>query len=291
MDTRPQKELVEIEGSLSENNLRVVTKPSYADHPLVVGPRYNYMNDFKFTWAHYPSWVASGIMVGGIGPKGKALAHKLRDSNLLRTYEVDILFGKTTMSGYDDKTRIIEKATYKHIKLPRFNKVLVTVQEMQKSMIYKAAGVSSDTQEGYELAAAGPSRPVDNKTTPLVYGLRCTRFDLPHATLRFNVINENPVFFADIVQRLGFSLKSTACILKLRCVRYGMFQLENALLAKHWTLEHIADNISECYRLMDHDKIITTTSALVKPEELSSRSEILGIDDEEGKDLKRLELI
>lgn len=38
-------------------------------------------------------------------------------------------------------------------------------------------------------------------------------------------------------------MKTNATASKIRCIRYGPLTVDDALLRKHWRLEHIIDNI------------------------------------------------
>lgn len=57
---RPVEKYVSIEGETNKN-LTVRDQDSYADHPLVVGPRY-IPNDVRVTWATHLGKFTSGVM-------------------------------------------------------------------------------------------------------------------------------------------------------------------------------------------------------------------------------------
>jgi hypothetical protein len=59
MECRPPVNHVFIEGNTT-SALRVSVAPSYADHPLVVGPRYQ-PKDFRCTWAAPIGKNVSGV--------------------------------------------------------------------------------------------------------------------------------------------------------------------------------------------------------------------------------------
>lgn len=57
---RPPKPYVKIEGDTTKP-MKVSVIESYADNPLIVGPRYQ-MEDFKYHWAQYPGKKSSGVV-------------------------------------------------------------------------------------------------------------------------------------------------------------------------------------------------------------------------------------
>lgn len=60
LETRPPSKYVSIEGNPSKN-LSVVVKPNYADHTLVVGPRYQ-EQDLQVSWSNYLGYYTSGVL-------------------------------------------------------------------------------------------------------------------------------------------------------------------------------------------------------------------------------------
>lgn len=64
-------------------------------------------------------------------------------------------------------------------------------------------------------------------------------------------INESDKIFAQFIHELGLSMRTTACLSSLRRMRHGhLTDVDHALLWKHWTLEHILNNIEQCRRLV-----------------------------------------
>lgn len=60
LKTRPIEKYVNIEGETNKK-LSVNVQESYADHPLVVGPRYQ-PKDVRVTWCTYLSSLSTGVM-------------------------------------------------------------------------------------------------------------------------------------------------------------------------------------------------------------------------------------
>lgn len=69
--------------------------------------------------------------------------------------------------------------------------------------------------------------------------------------LELHTINESYDLLKNFINDFGLALHSTACYTKVRKIRQGNFTCDQALLIKHWTLENILNNISECKKLLD----------------------------------------
>lgn len=70
MEVRPVAQRVAIEGELSKgDNLTVKLLQNYADHPLVVGPRYQFQ-DYIMRISKPCSFFGSGVTPIGIGSDG-----------------------------------------------------------------------------------------------------------------------------------------------------------------------------------------------------------------------------
>ncbi|KAI5743835.1 hypothetical protein M8J77_022664 [Diaphorina citri] len=59
LSVRPPKPYIKIEGDTTKP-MKVSVIESYADNPLVVGPRYQ-VEDFRYEWATYPGLKTSGV--------------------------------------------------------------------------------------------------------------------------------------------------------------------------------------------------------------------------------------
>ncbi|XP_047498280.1 mitochondrial mRNA pseudouridine synthase Trub2-like [Penaeus chinensis] len=239
LKTRPATPIVAIEGSVTEK-LVVKLKENYADHPLVLGPRYQ-PKDIKLTWAHQLDKNISGVCILGVnsGTKG---THKVRESQLIRSYVVSGQFGRTTDTLFIHG-KVIGKSTYKHITRGRLMRTLMTIQAGHQRSSLNFLGLDPQSQEAYEaLSAEGLVRPGE-KSPPLIYALKIVDFNLPDFTL-VSCINENAVYLQHLVHDLALRLKTTAVCTQMRCIRYGPWTLQHSLLHKHWCLEHIIDNIT-----------------------------------------------
>ncbi|RWS06582.1 putative tRNA pseudouridine synthase 2-like protein [Dinothrombium tinctorium] len=254
MDVRPPKERVVIEGSFKDEKFSAKLVPSYSDLPAVVGPRY-LPKDLTIFFSNYCSWRFSGVLVGGIGTYGCYLASELWNSNFLRVYELKCKLGIATDTCWSDG-KVVEKSTLKHISKERMDVILNKIQSAQQSQMFKTLGMNLTSQEAYEIASRGMIRPSSRKTNPILYGLRCIHFDAPNFTLEIQTINENEEYLVTLVNDIGLKMKSNACVINVRCTRYGNFTIDNALLEKHWTVENIINNIQMCKPLVSEDKLL-----------------------------------
>lgn len=253
-EQRPIRERVVIEGNpISDPELRVTKKISYADHPLVVGPRYQ-EKDLMIQNANQVEDEVSGLVVMGIGEQGFDMANQLRQSNFIKTYEIKCKFGRAT-NNFFWSGRTCEKTTYHRVNYERFRQLISRTVTGHRPMIYKAMGVDLQSQEAYELAASGLIRPVSQFAVPLLFDMQCTYFDPPDFTLVIQTANEAQYFIGTLVHGLGLKSKSTACIASLKCTRYGYFTLENALLPKQWMVENVINSITAHQHLTTPDKI------------------------------------
>lgn len=133
MHVRPPIKHVQIEGDTREK-MKVITYPSYADHPLVVGPRYQ-PKDFKLVCANYLHKDISGLMIYGVND-GTALIHKLKDCKLPTSYRVKGLLGQAT-DNYFKTGKIVEKATYKFIRRETIDKICASIQAAHQRKMFE----------------------------------------------------------------------------------------------------------------------------------------------------------
>lgn len=249
METRPAKQLVQIEGSFTSGKaLSVKLVPNLADHPLVVGPRYQ-PQDFRLKRVTGLGKNMSGVLAMAVNDACKKV-NEIQNANVLRKVEIKGKFGIATDNFMDDG-KVIEKATYGHIHRVSVDKMLGSVQASHQSDSFVFSGIDIQSQEAYEAANKGIVRP-HGKSPPLIYSIRCTEFDLPYFTIELMCVNETEEFLCQLVHQLGIYVRSCAVCCQVRQVQYGHFTVEHALLRKHWTLEHILANIILCKDLVEH---------------------------------------
>lgn len=69
--------------------------------------------------------------------------------------------------------------------------------------------------------------------------------------------NEHEFYLMSLINEIGIKLHSNAVCTKVRCIRHSHFTVRNAILRKHWTLEHIINNIT------DNQRIISSSNKLL----------------------------
>lgn len=95
----------------------------------------------------------------------------------------------------------------------------------------------------------------------------------------------------NLIHDIGLQLKSTAVCTGIRRLRYGHFELSHALLRKHWTLEHILDNVHQNKSQITVEKLCrgAVMQDAVGEGELSNRKQIQS--GEEKRDNTRMRLL
>ncbi|XP_043578233.1 mitochondrial mRNA pseudouridine synthase Trub2 isoform X2 [Bombus pyrosoma] len=239
MYTRPTMKHVAIEGETNKH-MKVVVRNSFADHPLITGPRYQ-PNDFKLAASKIMQQDISGVVLCGIN-KGEAT------------------------DNYFHTGKVVEKSTYAHIKRGHLDKLCSSMQSSHQQQMFKLSGVDIQSQAAYELAIKGPIRPAD-PNIPMVYTIRCVDFSPPEFVLEIVCTNEYDLYLKAIIHELGLKLRSNATCTQILCIQDGLFNIKHALLTKHWTLQHIVNNMQICQKIIDQneDCLHQENPELVKP--------------------------
>lgn len=133
LDVRPPDNYVHIDGETT-SRMTVRVEPSYADHPLVVGPRYQ-PQDFKLFWANKLATEMSGVLLMGVN-RGTGMVHKISESNPTRFFKVKGLLGQATET-YFITGKIREKTTWKHIKRTHIDRICASVQSSHQKRMFE----------------------------------------------------------------------------------------------------------------------------------------------------------
>ena len=80
-------------------------------------------------------------------------------------------------------------------------------------------------------------------------------------------INEDDIYLKALVAEMGYRLHSTAYCSYLQCAQFGLFNVKDALLSKHWDLQNILDNVRLCHKILkEHPYMLKQEYAnLVQP--------------------------
>ena len=68
-------------------------------------------------------------------------------------------------------------------------------------------------------------------------------------------LNETADYLGRLVHELGLEMRTNASVSQVRRVRYGRLHLHHALLHKHWTAQHIIDDIALCRPLLSREQL------------------------------------
>ncbi|CAG4927784.1 unnamed protein product [Colias eurytheme] len=254
---RPREQRVEIVGATNEP-MQVKLVPNYADDPLVCGPRY-LKEDFRCSWATYLGLFSSGILLLGIND-GTKLTLKINTGRPTRAFKVHGQLGKAT-DTYFWNGKTVERSTYNHVTREKIDRVVAHMQAAHQKTMFELSGLHMESQTTYELAAQGLIRPANSKL-PVLYGIKCVSFEPPNFILEIQSVNEYDKYLWTIVHDLGVQLKTSAYCTAVQCIRQGKFNLEDALLRKHWKLEHIIENMKECEQILtENEQMIRQKSA------------------------------
>nr|XP_022900028.1 mitochondrial mRNA pseudouridine synthase Trub2 [Onthophagus taurus] len=245
LDYRPNSALISIEGKPS-TELSVVLKPNLADDPLVVGPRYQF-NDLPCSWSNYLGTSTSGVLLLGL-KRGTTTTKYIRENKPTRAYRITGSLGYSTDNYYKDG-HIVERTTFKHVKLAHIERLLSYMQAMHQKKMFELCGVDIKSQTAYELATKGLIRPINSKI-PLIYGLKCIKFDPPDFTIEIQCINEYETYLKALIHEIGTKLNSSAHCTGLQCIRHSYFIIDNALLRHQWNLENILRNKEQCENII-----------------------------------------
>lgn len=207
--------------------------PVLADHPLVTGPQFH---KIRVGVGHRLDAFSSGVLVLGLG-KGNNALDSLYRSHVTRDYTLEGEFGMAT-DDFTHTGRVIEKSTYGHVTQEKLERVLAMVQGANQKALITYSRVDLHSQEAYELAVKEKLRPQD-KSPPIITGLRCLRFKPPHFTLEVQCVNETQWYLRKLLHEVGLELHTTAVCTKVRRTRDGPFKMEDALLHQHWTADNI----------------------------------------------------
>nr|CAG4649549.1 EOG090X0AGI [Scapholeberis mucronata] len=249
LEPSPPRSYAKIESRVTETetgvavNYEVSSVPNLADHELVRGPAIIH-EDIRMGWAYTIGARTSGVVVLGIN-KGNRNVREYAQSKPTSTYHVKGVLGLATDNHWEDG-KVWEKTTYAHLTKGKIDQILSSIQATNQKKMFEYCGVDPTSQTAYELASKGLLRPA-LKGPPLIYGIKCIHFEPPDFTLEIHIINENEKYFATLVHDLGLTLKSSAVCRQIRCIRYGCFTVQDALLQKHWSLKFFPDNMSLCH--------------------------------------------
>ncbi|XP_066145347.1 pseudouridylate synthase TRUB2, mitochondrial [Euwallacea fornicatus] len=246
LEGRPPSDFVAIVGDPSKK-LTVSVRPNYADHPLVVGSRYQ-EQDLPVSWSNYLGFHTSGVLLFGVR-WGTKQAKYMRENRSTRAYKVKGVLGQVTDNCF--KTgKVVMRSNWKHVKREHMDRFLSAMQASHQKKMFQTCGIDMQSQTAYDLAIQGLIRPADKKI-PVLYGIKCVEFNPPEFMIEIQCINEYEDYLMHLIHEIGQKLHSTAHCTAIQCIRHSRFTLDHALLMKHLTIPNILDNMKLCSNILD----------------------------------------
>lgn len=205
----------------------------------------------------------------GIDRDGISKAFKIRNNMSVRVFHATGKLGSSTENNFSD-SRVIERASYDHVYVEKLTALVSSIQGSHQRKAFEMCGVDMQSQAAYDLAVQGLIRPAKNDI-PVIYSVRCLDFRKPYFTLEIFSINEKEDYLARLVHEIGLSLRTHAHCVKLRCVRHGIFTVDDALIRERWNLQEIVSNMSLCNKKLTSqpDMLKQVTPTLIHSEESS----------------------
>lgn len=180
----------------------------------------------------------------GIDRDGISKAMKIRNNMSVRVFHATGKLGSSTETNFSD-SRIVERASFDHVYLEKLTALVASLQGSHQRKMFEMCGVDIQSQAAYDLAVQGPMRPSRNDI-PVIYSVKCLEFRRPYFTLEIFTINETEDYLARLIHEIGLSLRTHAHCVKLRCVKHGIFTVDDALVRERWNLQEIVSNMALC---------------------------------------------
>ena len=244
METRPAKEIVKIVGNVGvDTQFRIERTLSLADHPLIVGERYQ-PKDIPIRIYQNLGLYVSGVNLVGVGQQGCFTLNKIRNGNPIKEYEILCRLGMAT-DTFAEKGKLIAASKFKYVTPQRINILCNKIVSANSRYALRSLGAEMHSQAAYDIISNGSIRPSFNKSDPVLYSLKCIEFKEPYFKLKVSAVNENYLYFYHLINRLGLLMKTHACVSSISCRRLGKFTVDDALSYKELTAENIINNIAK----------------------------------------------
>lgn len=162
----------------------------------------------------------------------------------MRVYRVTGFLGKSTENNFGD-SRVTARYSFDHVYEEKISRLLSSMQSSHQKKMFDMAGVALDSQAAFELAAQGPIRPAET-TIPVIYSIKLVELRKPFFTLEIHCIHESEEYLGLLVHEIALDMKSVAHCTGIRCIRYGHFKLDDAVLRHQWNLQSMLNSMSLC---------------------------------------------
>lgn len=224
-------------------SLSAASVPVLSEHPLVTGPDFQHL---RIGVGHRLDSASSGVLVLSVGKANKIIG-ELQNHRVTRDYTLEGEFGSAT-DDFSNQGRVIERSTYDHITKDKLERVLAILQGANQKALLMYSRVDMRSQEAYEMAVQGLLGP-EEKSVPILLGLRCIRFEPPSFTLEIQCMNETQKYLRKVVHEIGLELRSTAVCKSVRRTRDGCFTVHQALTRNQWTCTEIMNAVHQYHSM------------------------------------------
>jgi len=232
---------------------------TYSSHPLVIGPGFE-PEDMTVEPICINSYRMSGLTMININDEKSTRMWRGLTDTLPSTYRVTFRFGRTTDTLFTDG-KTMELTTVKHLvgKPQRLLGLLQRVQRGHQKMMFQ--GTNLQTQEAYEMALRGAGRMGGEGAILgqfLVYNFSLVEYNVPDQVVcDVTAVNASEASLAELFEEVGFKLKTGVVTESIRRMRFcGFLTLQDCLQERHWSAQHVINNILAVKRKVDqHDPL------------------------------------
>ncbi len=249
-----------------KRTLRSINRAAYEDyrrHPLVLGPGFE-QDDLRLRPVNPLTDRQSGVMLCTLNHRN-LWKRLLSSARMAVTFRIRVELGRATDTGFVDGKTVV-KSRNPYVKEKNLARVLALIQSSHQRQAFFHSKVSRQSQEAYELAVKGPTRPLEmDSDHSFVCGLKLVSpfgSKTDEIELELTCIKPNEQFLLKFISELGWKLKIHCVCSEMRCIRVGFATLDYALLEKHAGLENVLNNIYALQTLVDDNRDIVTGSAV-----------------------------
>lgn len=256
--------------------LSAASVPVLSKHPLVTGPEFQHI---QVGVGHRLDAFSSGVLVLAVGNGNRALSDLYR-TRVTRDYTLEGEFGTAT-DNFSHTGRVVERSTYGHITQDKLERVLAMLEGVNQKALLTYSNIDMQSQEAYEMAVQGLLGP-EGKSSPILTGLRCIRFQPPNFTLEVQCLNETQKYLCKVVHEIGLELRSTAMCKGVRRTRDGHFTLQDALGRHQWTAADVMQAVRQYHATKKNRN--RSKSAIKKPALQTSEENMTAVQQNEGNE-------
>lgn len=141
------------------------------------------------------------------------------------------------------------KASYSHVRPDKLAALLSSMQASHQKKMFELCGVELQSQTAYKLAVKGLIKPMNNNTSPVIYGIKCIELKQSEFVIEVAAINENEQYLKTLIHEIGIELHTVAHCTGIQCIKHGYFDINQSLLRGQWELQNVITNMEECRKI------------------------------------------